>query len=371
MEHGLDALASGNANNLSAIEQLFPEPSDNGLAEQLNDFWNAWASVANDPGSSSGSTAARTVLLQKASAVTTHFNSLSASLQSVADTTDQSLASTVQNVNSDASQLAALNARIVATTATGADANGLLDQRDRLLDDLASRIGAVPTLKNDGTVDVDLGGVALVSGTTAATMSVDSSYNVSIDGAAVTLASGSAAADLQTLTTDIPAYQAQLDSVAFTLATQVNDAQAAGYDLDGNAGGPMFAGTTAATIGVAITDPAQIAASGTPGGNLDGSNAASISQFGSASSGADAAYSVLVGNIGAASALAQQKQSTQDAITTSVDALRSSVSGVSYDEEVSNMVTYQQAFQASSRVLTTIDSMLDTLINHTGMVGMT
>jgi flagellar hook-associated protein 1 FlgK len=220
-------------------------------------------------------------------------------------------------------------------------------------------------------VDVDLGGVALVSGTTAATMSVDSSYNVSIDGAAVTLASGSAAADLQTLTTDIPAYQAQLDSVAFTLATQVNNAQAAGYDLNGNAGAPMFSGTTAATIAVAMTDPAQIAASGTPGGNLDGSNAASIAQFGSASNGADAAYSVLVGNIGAASALAQQKQSTQDAITTSVDALRSSVSGVSYDEEVSNMVTYQQAFQASSRVLTTIDSMLDTLINHTGLVGMT
>ena len=57
-------------------------------------------------------------------------------------------------------------------------------------------------------------------------------------------------------------------------------------------------------------------------------------------------------------------------MSTNVDALHASVSGVSYDEEVSSMLTYQHAFTASSRVLTTIDQMLDTLINHTGVVGL-
>jgi len=73
--------------------------------------------------------------------------------------------------------------------------------------------------------------------------------------------------------------------------------------------------------------------------------------------------------MGTASSLATQQQSTQAAVVSNVDSLHASVNGVSYDEEVSNMLTYQHAFSASSRVLTTIDQMLDTLINHTGVVG--
>ncbi len=82
-----------------------------------------------------------------------------------------------------------------------------------------------------------------------------------------------------------------------------------------------------------------------------------------------AAFASLVGVIGSASALASQQQSTQAAVVSNVDALHASTNGVNYDEEVSNLMTYQHAFQASSRVLTAIDQMLDTLINHTGVVG--
>jgi flagellar hook-associated protein 1 FlgK len=118
-----------------------------------------------------------------------------------------------------------------------------------------------------------------------------------------------------------------------------------------------------------LTSPTGIAASSTPGGNLDGSNAMNLSQAGTAASSPDAVYQTLVGDLGAASGLAHHRQTTQESITTAVDNVRNSTSGVSYDEEVSNMITFQQAFQASSRVLTTLDDMLDTLINHTGVVG--
>jgi flagellar hook-associated protein 1 FlgK len=94
-----------------------------------------------------------------------------------------------------------------------------------------------------------------------------------------------------------------------------------------------------------------------------------LSQSGAGPTGPDVVYQTMIGDLGAASAQAQQRQATQDAITDSVDQLRDSASGVSLDEEVSNMLTFQQAFQASSRVLTTLDEMLDTLINHTGQVG--
>ena len=132
----------------------------------------------------------------------------------------------------------------------------------------------------------------------------------------------------------------------------------------------MFSGSGAAGIHVAITDPSLIAASGAPGGNLDGSNALAISQLGAASGSSDALYATLVGDLGTASAVAQQQATTQDAVVANVEALKSSVSGVSLDEEAANMLTYQQAFNASSRLLTALDSMLDTLINHTGLAGL-
>jgi flagellar hook-associated protein 1 FlgK len=174
---------------------------------------------------------------------------------------------------------------------------------------------------------------------------------------------------VQALTVDIPGYQGRLDTVAAALAGTVNSAQSNGYDRSGQPGAAVFSGNTAATLAVSVTSPSGIAASSTPGGNLDGSNAIGLSQAGTAPTGPDAVYQTLIGDLGAAAGLAQHRQTTQDAIAGSVDTLRDSASGVSYDEEVSNMLTYQQAFQASSRVLTTLDDMLDTLINHTGVVG--
>jgi flagellar hook-associated protein 1 FlgK len=335
------------------------------LAEQLNDFWNSWAAVGNDP----GSTAARTVVLQQAGTVANQLNAMSASLQDVADTTAQTFAAHLKSVNDAATQLADLNGKIAIATATGTQPNGLLDQRDSLLDQLATLAGGVATINANGSADVTVGGVALVTGNAAQAMSADSAYAVSISGSPVSLTGGSTAADVHALTVDVPKYQGRLDAVAAALANTVNSAQTSGYDLSGAAGAPLFSGTTAATITVSLSSPGGIAASSTPGGNLDGSHATALSQTGTAANGPDIVYQTLVGDVGAASAQAQQQQTTQHAVADSVDQVRDSTSGVSLDEEVSNMLTYQQAFQASSRVLTTLDEMLDTLINHTGVVG--
>jgi flagellar hook-associated protein 1 FlgK len=365
-EHSRGAAADASAAQLSAVENVFPEPSDNGLSEQLNNFWNAFTPVANDPGSD----APRTVLLQNAATVASTLNAMSTSLSDVAASTSQSLGQTLDAANSAASQLAGLNSQIAIASATGAGANSLLDQRDQLLGQLSSDVGGVATINANGSADVTVGGQSLVSGNTASALTVDAGFQVSVGGTAVTLSGGSAAANVTGLVSTIPGYQAQLDAVANSLSSAVNAAQAGGYDRAGNAGTALFSGTGAANITVAITDPALIAASSTPGGNLDGSNALSMAALGTTATGPDHLYTALVGNIGSASALAQQQQMTQSSVTNSVDTQRTSVSGVNYDEEVSNMLTYQRAYQASSRVLTTLDSMLDTLINHTGMVGL-
>jgi flagellar hook-associated protein 1 FlgK len=78
----------------------------------------------------------------------------------------------------------------------------------------------------------------------------------------------------------------------------------------------------------------------------------------------------MIDQLGNASAAATTAANVQQTVTTSVGNLQQSASGVNIDQETTNILIYQRAYQASSRVLTTVDEMLDTLINHTGTVGL-
>src|SRR4051794_36977655 len=364
-EQARSGYADTTASQLGQVQATFAEPSDSGLSEQLNDFWNAWGAVANDP----GSPAPRTVLLARASTVASTLNSMSGTLADVAQSSTQALTGDIAAANSAASQLATVNRQISVGSATGSNVNSLLDQRDLLLSSLSTLVGGVASLNTDGSANVSVAGQALVTGNATTALSVGAGYQVQVGGTAVTVSGGSVGGEVKALTTTYPAFQSQLDAVADTLANQTNAAQAAGYDLSGTAGQPMFSGSGAAGITVAMTDPTRIAASGQPGGNLDAGNALGAAKLGTKPGGADSSYRVLVAGIGSATALAQQQQTTQAGVTASVADLATAVSGVNSDEEVSAMLTYQHAFEAASRVLTTVDSMLDTLINHTGLVG--
>jgi len=365
-EHGRNSYLQTSAGTLAGVEDLFDEPSSNGLAEQLNDFWNSWAAVANNPGDN----AARNVVLQKASSVAGTLNEASAALgrlnQSLTDQADAA----VTQINTATGQLAQLNSAIAVGTATGATDNQLLDQRDSLLMSLSDLAGAQATINPDGTATVTIGGQTVVNSTTATAVSVNASNQLQVGGSVAGTAGGRLQGLLDGLTTTLPNYTAQLDSVAAALASTTNAAQTSGYDLAGNPGGPLFAGSTAGTISVAVTDPTLLAASGTPGGNLDGSVALSMSQLGNSAAGADASYRTLIGTLATDAQRATQQATVQQSVTDSVDGLAMSSSGVSIDEETTNLLTYQRAYQASSRVLTTVDETLDTLINHTGRAGL-
>ena len=364
-EHSRNSYLQTGANTLSGVEDLFPEPSDTGLSEQLNDFWNSWASVANHPGDE----AARDVVLQKASAVAGTLNEASAALGRLSQSLSISANSTVTQVNTATGELAQLNGAIAIGTATGAVDNQLLDQRDSLLMQLSDLAGAQASLNPDGTATVTIGGQTVVNSTTATTVGIDPSNQLLVGGTPAGTAGGALQGQLDALTTTLPNYQAQLDTVAGSLASTTNSLQTGGYDLSGAPGAPLFSGSTAGSIAVAITNPSQLAASGTPGGNLDGSVALAMSQLGSSPSGADASYRSMIGALATDSQRASQQAAVQQTVTTSVDNLADSSAGVSIDEETTNLLTYQRAYEASSRVLTTVDETLDTLINHTGTVG--
>jgi flagellar hook-associated protein 1 FlgK len=158
----------------------------------------------------------------------------------------------------------------------------------------------------------------------------------------------------------------------------VNTAIAKGFTIGGTAGVdvPMFTGTTAGQIKVAISNPDDVAFSlGNPAdpdpavAALDHGVADDLSDTGASGVGPDATYQAVIGRLGVAAQSTARRSEIQDAVTDQVDTSRQGEAGVNLDEEMTHLLTYQRGYEAASRVLTTIDSMLDQLINRTGMVG--
>jgi flagellar hook-associated protein 1 FlgK len=184
---------------------------------------------------------------------------------------------------------------------------------------------------------------------------------------------GRLAASLQALNTTIPGVLASYDSVASTLASTVNAVHNTGQDLDGNPATDFFTSTgtvTAATFSVAITDPRKVAAAAVTGSaNLDGSLADQIAQLATSTTGPDKLWSTAVASVGVDSNRAATQATTAATMVKNADADRDSASGVSLDEELTGMLTYQRAYEGASRLLTALDQNLDTLINRTGIAG--
>ena len=348
---------------LQQVEQAFNEPSDSGLNSLLAKYWSAWQDVSNSP----ENLATRQALAAAASSLAGGFNQVSQQLSTLQSQTATNVTYTINDVNSIGTQIAALNDAIAKSTVTGDHPNDLLDQRDLLIDKL-SELGNVALANGaNGAVDVSIGGAALVTGATSATLA---------EASLTSLTSGKLSALVKLRDTTIPGYQTQLNTVASTLISQTNTAHAAGFDLSGTAGGTFFTGTDAATIGVnsaLVTNPALIAASGN---GQPGNAAAALAintlrdtaVIGSAT--IDQAYSQLVTRIGSDSQEAQRSLDTSSLLASTLQSKRDSVSGVSLDEEMTNMVRFQRGYQASARALSAMDDMLDTLITRTGRVGL-
>jgi flagellar hook-associated protein 1 len=188
------------------------------------------------------------------------------------------------------------------------------------------------------------------------------------DGTPVNDGGGTSTGFLDVLNTTLPSYSTRLDAVALNLKTVVNTQHAAGYDLHDNAGGEFFAGNGAGDIRVAFTDPTLLAVASTKG-TLDSTNADLLAKLGTAAGGPDTQYRQLVVDLGVQAQSVNRRVDVQASVTSDIDDARDSSAGVNIDEEMMNMLTFQRAYEAASRVLTSVDQMLDTLINHTGLVG--
>lgn len=370
------SLFTGRQETLAGIERTFQEPSSTGLQSQLADMWGAWHNVANQP----SSLAARSQLLGSSATLADSIRQTYTSLESQWAAGHEQLSVTVSSVNATASSIAELNQAIQSASRAGLPANELSDKRDLLAMQLADQVGATVRASGDGMVDVYLGGTALVRGDRAETLAVAGSntmegfrtsgvpatvvWAVSGDGAPT---SGRTGAYLEALNSTIPSYADQLDAVVSNLVGSLNSAHVAGYDLDGNPGTNLFAPTaTAKDITSLITDPRKVAAATEPGATFDGSNAQLIAEIERQATGPDTAYRQLIVDLGNVAQTANRRLEIQSNVALQVNAAREAQAGVNIDEEMINLLSFQRAYEAAARVISTIDESLDTIINRMG-----
>lgn len=354
------------ADTLSSIERIFAEPSDTALSATIADFVAAFDDVANRPDDIS----ARAQLLERARTLATSINQIDRSLSNMVELSGAKVDAMVAEVNTMAKQVAMLQDTIQSATASGVNANELRDQRDALIEQITDRVGGTVRNEDDGTVSLFLGGAALIRGNqsypieatrTGATLDIVWPK----DGRSVVLA-GASKGMLATANEVLPRYRSDLAAFSTSLKDQINAVHATGYDLDGNPGLDVFvAGPNGLEVNAVLAgDPRKVAASATPG-TLDGSVAAKIAGL----EGLNAPYRQMIVRLGVESQSATRRVQLQDAVVKQVDLERESASGVNLDEELTDLVRFQRAYEANSRFISAVDDLLNTLVNGTGRVG--
>ncbi|MFT3865982.1 MAG: flagellar hook-associated protein FlgK [Solirubrobacterales bacterium] len=339
---------------LETIEGALAEPSETGISAELQTFWSDWEGLANDPEDA----AARQAVVEAGKALATSVAELNQQLTYAAEVAEAeytSIAGVGGEVEQKAKEIALLNGAIRSAVTSGSEPNDLLDQRDLLLDELSALGQVSVTEKADGTVEVGFGGAAeaLVTGTEVNWPQELTEPKGKL-GALIELTSAGGT---------IESFRAELNSFAESLATAVNE-------IHTEAGGPAFftytAGEGAATLEVAVSaEEVQTASDGSTGGN-DIATAIGALRGGSI----DSAYAAFVTRVGTEMKEAVNGETNAQALLNTVQERRESVSGVSLDEEMTNLQAFQRAYEASARAMTAMDEALDVLINRTGRVGL-
>ena len=358
--------ADAKARSLEGVDLSFAEPGENGIAAQLSKFWNAWSKVANDP----DSVAARQSLIEQAKTVAQAFSDLESRLSTIqgqAQAEYDALTAPTGQVAQIAYQLETLGASIRSAYTAGQKPNDLLDARDALLDKLS-------TLGNTTVVDLGDGGVRVLFGNTGAPLVDDHAAPGSrVDWPQTLVGPGGKLGGLKDLAKAggvIDSYRAELATVASTLASTVNAIHQEGqFPIDffnfnpalGGAGLTVAVTTTTVQVGTPAVagDPAAA-----------GQNDLALRIAALRGGSADDAYASLVSRVGAEIDQTNLVQTNAQVLTDAVEDRRQSASGVSLDEEMTNLIRFQRGYQASARTMSTLDEMLDVLINRTGRVGL-
>lgn len=357
---------------LEQVQGLLSEPSDSGLSSLTTNFFNAWQQLSVTP----NSTPLRYSVIQAAQRLSTKVQSIHDGLDTIKTDIINQVNDQVSSVNTLLKQIQSLNAQIYSSQSVGQNPNDLLDQRDKAISDLSNITNI--------NVTYDKGGSAIISigGTFAADRSDSVTFEAKTINGKLTLASsgnnlnanltgGSLYALTDMYSTVIPGYQNTLDSFVNQLMTSVNTVHKQGYTLDNppKTNVDFFSGYSNGILSInsdILADPQKIAVSkdGTAG---NGDLASTISDLANQKviNGTTLGdyYTSLVSKIGSDKNASDQNTSSFQAIVQQLQQQKASVSGVSVDEEMTNIIKYQRAYTASAKLIKAADDMLQTLLN--------
>jgi flagellar hook-associated protein 1 FlgK len=339
----------------------------NKLDERLTAFFNAATALAADPAAS----APRATMLQAAASVANAFAATGAALDGALADLDASADAAAGQLSTLSASLAKINVGLARVAPGTSGQAALLDERDRLLESMSALTDVAVQFDAVGraSVKAGAGGPLLVHGDQAAIATYARgpegavSFAVyGIDGAHALTPSGGALAGMAEGAARITDARSQLDSIAAAFVTGVNAVQAGGADLGGAAGAAIFSGDSAASVKLVLNDPRGIAAATMGAGPRDGGNLVALAALRKDGAFESELTTLTSGN---ASALAGRRAiaEVQSTIRANAVAARDSAAGVNIDEEAVDLIRFQQAYQASSRVIQVARETLETLFN--------
>ncbi|HEY4332200.1 MAG TPA: flagellar hook-associated protein FlgK [Ilumatobacteraceae bacterium] len=336
---------------MSQVEDTFGEP-DQGITTQLSSVWSAFSALAVSPSDD----AARYGVLSSLQGLADRVNSVRSGLDQLSANAQTQLSSEVSSANDIAARLAKIN---TLSRVPGGLPPDLADERDRDIDSLASSLGAVATTDADGDTRVTVSGMAIVDGdhSTALTVSTSPPGTVTHPSGPITL-SGTVGGLQSSIQTDIPDARYQLDTFVSGLTTAMNSAHASGFTPSGAAGGPLLA-EVSGKLTVMVTQPGDLAATDTAGQTQNGTVADTISQL---STTQGDAFRAVVASITGKVAGAARSADTAQSVADSASSARDSSLGVNVDEEMTNLITQQRAYDSAAKIVSVVDQMLQTLI---------
>jgi len=357
---------------MNQIQPLFPMDSA-GIGDAIGGFFQSLDALAANPSDAS----LRETVLSAANGLASSFSQAAGQLNSTRSNLDLSVQQNVQQINQLTSEIASLNRTLAITASTGSDYGSFLDQRDALVQQL-SGLTDVSVLQNGSSLTLTTRqGTALVVdgqsfGLTTSLDSNDGTQHVYAQAGDITaqISGGKLGGVLEARDQTVPSILSQLDDLASALVTNLNAAHQQGYDLNGQQGGDLFNPVTgpgaAGSMSVAFSDPNLLAASsdGTTGSNGNIANLTAVATQ-TLPNGMTPiqTYGNLVFQVGSSISNANAELTASNNVLQQLQQQQSSVSGVSLDEEASNLLLYERAYQAAARAISTVDQMLQTAIN--------
>lgn len=365
---------------LEQLEVIFQEPSDTGLAAQLNEFWGNLQEMADRP----DDIAVRSTVLESGKTLAQNINHIYNQLLNYQKDVDKQIRILVGNVNNLASQIAELNKEIGRVTAVGQDPNDLLDKREVLVQELAKTVNISVQTGEANKLTISVGGALLVAGDTAFSLKTVNDADgfakivSAVNGQPVEVRSGELKGFQELRDVELKYYLDSLNDFASTLITRFNTVHSSGFGRDGSTGNIFFSGTDASNIGInpALANLELIAASTVNGAEGNGENAINLANVINDEllmSGGTATLSdffdAVIAKLGVDAEKTETFLDNQKSLVAHLKNRQESVAGVSLDEEMANMIKFQNSYNAAARIISTIDEILDKLINGTGVVG--